>query len=152
MNNILVDGEEFCITAVLDFDWAQIGLVGDEILTSFHKRYARLPGSRDPDASRIALRKALLHGFPSCLPSPTRCVQWDIAAIWDSQLGDIGAHKPSTLADIEVFSYLHAISDLICPDSLCNEVITKIRSQQGMEEEKGQVEKTLNEYLISLWE
>jgi hypothetical protein len=147
MNNLLFDKDKFCITAVLDFDWAQVGLVTDEILRSFHKRYARLPSLRDPDPDRIAFREALLHGFPSPLPSPTRSVQWDVAAIWDHQLAEVGADGPSTLADIEVFSYLYSLSDLICPDTLWNEVIVKQRSRQNMDKEKNETEKILDEYL-----
>jgi hypothetical protein len=44
MNNFLFDREANQITAIPDFDWAQIGLVADEILRPFHKRYTRFPG------------------------------------------------------------------------------------------------------------
>jgi hypothetical protein len=45
----------------------------------------------------------------------------------------VGADRASTLANIDVFSYFYSVADLICPDTLCNEVIVKQRSRQNME-------------------
>lgn len=96
MNNFLFDKENYQITALLDFDWAHIGLPADELLRSFHRRYARLPGPYGQDPDRPALRHALLHGFPSPLPAASRSVQWKTAEMWDSQLAEAGANRPSS--------------------------------------------------------
>lgn len=147
MNNFLFDREASEITAVLDFDWAQIGLAADELLRSFHKRYARLPGPYEQDPDRVSLRHALLHGFPSPLPTPSRNVRWDIAEMWDSQLAEIGADRPSTLGGIETLSRLYSFLDMIRPDMLCNEVIMKQRSRETMEQEKKAAEELLKRFL-----
>jgi len=147
MNNFLFDREASQITAILDFDWAQIGLAADEILRSFHKRYARFPGPYEQDPDRVSLRHALLHGFPSPLPASSRSVRWDIAEMWDSQLAEVGAKRPSTLRGIEPLSRLYMLLDMICPDMLCNEVIVKQRSRETMEQEKKVAEELLERFL-----
>ena len=147
MNNFLFDREAGQITAILDFDWAQIGLAADEILRSFHKRYARLPGPYEQDPDRVLLRHALLHGFPSPLPASSQSVRWDIAEMWDSQLAEVGAKRPSTLEGIETLSRLYMLLDMICPDMLCNEVIIKQRSRETMEQEKEAAEELLERFL-----
>jgi hypothetical protein len=147
MNNILYDKNGGQITAILDFDWAQIGLAADEILRSFHKRYARLPGPYEQDPDRVLLRDALLHGFPSPLPASSQSVRWDLAEIWDSQLAKVGANKPSTLEGIETLSRLYTLLDMICPEMLCNEVIVKQRNREIMEQEKEVAEELLERFL-----
>ncbi|KAK0122261.1 hypothetical protein ONS95_010511 [Cadophora gregata] len=147
MNNFLFDKEAGQITAILDFDWAQIGLAADEILRSFHKCYARFPGPYEQDPDRVSLRHALLHGFPSPLPISSRSVRWDIAEMWDSQLADVDAERPSTLEGIEPLSRLYTLLDMICPDMLSNEVIIKQRSRKTMEREKEVAEEVLERFL-----
>lgn len=147
MNNFLFDREAKQITAILDFDWAQIGLAADEMLRSFHKRYARLPGPYEQDPDRVSLRHALLHGFPSPLPASSRSVSWNMAEMWDSQLAKVGAQRPSTLEGIETLSRLYTLLDMICPDMLCNEVIVKQRSRETMEREKEAGEELLERFL-----
>lgn len=147
MNNILFDKDSFRITALIDFDWAHIGLAADEFLKSFHESYARLPGPYEPDPDRAAFRHALLHGFPSPLPAASRTVQWDTAEMWDRQLAEVGANRPKTLEGIDALSFLHSLSDLLCPNMLCNEVIVKQRSIDSMEKEKEDIEQILEKYL-----
>jgi hypothetical protein len=144
MNNFLFDKKSCQISAILDFDWAQIGLVADETLRSFHS-YARLPGPYEQDAHRIALRYALLHRFPSPLPTSSRSVRCDIAEIWDRQLAEAGAKRPSTLEGIETLSSLYTLLDMVYPDMLCNEV--KQRSKEKMEQEKEVAEALLIQFL-----
>lgn len=147
MNNFLFDREASQITAILDFDSAQIGLPADEILRSFSRRYARLPGPYEKDPDFVSLRHPLLHGFPSPLPASSRRVRWDTAKSWDSQLSEVGAERPSTLEGIEILSCLHALLDMIRPDMLCNEVIVKQRSKDGMERERKATEEPLQRFL-----
>ncbi|KAK2758251.1 hypothetical protein FQN54_004096 [Arachnomyces sp. PD_36] len=148
MNNFLFDKETNEITALIDFDWAQIGLVADEILRSFHKRYARLPGPYEQDPDRVFLGNALLTGkFPSPLPASSKSVAWDIAEIWDSCLAKVGADRPSTIGEIEILSRLYMLVDTICPDMLCNEVIVKMISEETVEKEKEAAERVLERFL-----
>jgi hypothetical protein len=140
MNNFLYDREASQITAILDFDWAQIGLQADEILRSFDGRYARFPGPYEQDPDRVLLRHALLNGFPSPLPASSRSVRWDIAEMWDSQLAEVGAKRPSTLEGIEPLSHLYMLLDIICPD-------IEQRSRTTVEREKEVAEELLEKFL-----
>ena len=133
---MLIDPHSRCIKAILDFDWACISCVADECLLSFHKRYARLPGPKETDADRINLRAALLHGFPSSLPSVSRTVQWDLAKIWDEQLEQHNVSRARTIGEIEKISWLYSFREALCPSTLFEEVIVNQRAKYSLEKEK----------------
>ncbi|CAH0023461.1 unnamed protein product [Clonostachys rhizophaga] len=147
LNNILFDKNDFRITAILDFDWARIGWEGDECLASFHRAYARLPPPDEPDDQRAALRTALLKGFPDTLPPASPVVDWEVARIWDEQLAEVRASRPRTIPRIGAFSTVYALLDLLCPNSLCNQVIVRQRTEENMEKEKHAIGERLGKLL-----
>ena len=148
MNNFLFDKESNQITALLDFDWAQIGLPAEEIMRSFQTRYARLPGPYEQDPDLLLLRHALLHGIPSPLPAPSSSVRWDVVEMWDKQLAEVGAERASTIEGIETLSGLYELMEMMIPYMLCDEVIVKQRNRETMEREREEAEELLERFLV----
>ncbi|KAJ8123764.1 hypothetical protein O1611_g9517 [Lasiodiplodia mahajangana] len=148
-NNILFDPTSRRITAIIDFDWARIGCIADECLLSFDGRYAQLPSPKEIDPDRIALRTALLHGFPSPLPPSSKTVEWDMAALWDAQLEEHGVIRACTIEGIEKMSWLYSFRDTMIPNTLSWDVIVKQRTAEDLEREKLATSQTLLEYITS---
>lgn len=67
-NNLLYDKNTMHLTALLDFDFAHVATVSDEFFRSLGHGTGRLPGPGEYDKDKIALRKAMLEGFPDILP------------------------------------------------------------------------------------
>ncbi|KAI0106185.1 hypothetical protein GGR51DRAFT_559988 [Nemania sp. FL0031] len=134
LNNILFDTTRGCIAAVINFDLARIGCIVDECLLSFHPRYARLPAPNEKNPERIRLRDALLDGFPIDLPPASEEVEWNIAALWEAELGGHGALTAK--CPLNGLSWLYSIGDNIVPKTLSCDAIGKQPTAEDLEKAK----------------
>ncbi|KAG2419956.1 hypothetical protein HFD88_004753 [Aspergillus terreus] len=125
--NVLVDPETYQITGLLDLEFSQVASPLEEYLYSFHDVHGLLPGAHTTDEGLLALRKALLHGFPNPLPEspppPTgpvrfgskRNIQWHLAKAWDEELAKLEVQRPATIPSADEISRLHWFAQDICP-------------------------------------
>lgn len=146
-NNLLVDRDTQRITAILDFDWAQVSGVAEEFFRSFGNIYGELPGPYSNQTEQLALRHAFLQGFPNPLPSSEFDMPWVIAEAWDNELARSGAQRPRTIKGIAALSALNWLSDNICPFLLFNETIARQRSKEQSQKDKTDTEGLLIQFL-----
>jgi len=146
-DNLLYDKNTMRITAVLDFDFAHVATVADEFFRSLGHGIGRLPGSGESDRDKIALRKAMLEGFPNSLPPSCKEVQWVTARAWDDALRDRDVERPSTITNIAALSDLFWLSSEILPFKLCNEVVVGNSSPDQLVERRKDAESQLVKYL-----
>ncbi|KAI9760940.1 MAG: hypothetical protein M4579_001316 [Chaenotheca gracillima] len=146
-NNLLFDKETQRITAILDFDWAQVSGVAEEFFRSLSDVHGRLPGPYSVEAEQLALRQALLEGFPTPLPAQASDVNWRAAEAWDNELEHSGAQRPRTIKGIAALSKLYWLSGQICPFLLFNETIANDRSKEQHDKDKEDAEALLIQFL-----
>ncbi|KAI9673234.1 MAG: hypothetical protein M1817_003097 [Caeruleum heppii] len=148
-NNLLVDGKTQRLTAILDFDWAQVSGVAEEFLHSLGDVYGKVPGPYSNDSDQLALRQAVLHGFPDPLPSSKSesGVDWGIAGAWDTALACSGAQRPRTIMGIAALSELKWLSDKVCPFLLFNETVVAQRNKEQQVKDKEDTEGFLISFL-----
>ena len=97
----------------------------------------------------LALRKAMLTGFPDPLPSITEeaVVQWPSAKAWDDALCEKNAKRPSTIKNIAALSDLFWLSGQILPFRLCNQTVVKNSSQVQLAARRKTGEELLTTFL-----
>lgn len=66
-DNFLYDKGTMRLTALLDFDFSHIATFADEFFRSFSAGIGKFPSPRE-SGEPLALRKAMLTGFPCPLP------------------------------------------------------------------------------------
>jgi hypothetical protein len=136
------------ITAILDFDWSYVGSTADEFLRSFGDISGKLPGPFNKSPEVIALRMALLHGFPDSSPmSQSTSILWDVVQAWDDELGRRNMYRPRTIEGIEALSGVFWLSQQIRPFLICNPTVLKYRTPSQSERDRDEAEKLLIKYL-----
>ena len=135
------------LTALLDFDFAHIGTFADEFFRSLGAAIGQFPASRE-SGEYLALREAMLTGFPDPLPKANDEVQWPSAKAWDDALRERGAKRPGTIENIAALSDLFWLSGQILPFKLCNEVVVGNSSQEQLEARKRAGEELLVAFLM----
>lgn len=132
-DNFLYDKDTMRLTALLDFDFSHIATFADEFFRPLCADIGQFPSPRE-SGELIALRKAMLIGFPDPLPSTNKdgIVQWPSAKAWDDALCESNAKRPSTIENIAALSDLFWLSGQILPFKLCNPVVVKNSSQEQL--------------------
>ncbi|KAI9816070.1 MAG: hypothetical protein M1832_005153 [Thelocarpon impressellum] len=148
-NNLLVDPGTRRLTAVLDFDWAQVSGIGEEFLRSLGDIQGQLPGRLAEDEDQVLLRQALLNGFEPPVPSlpSTFLSAWTIAEAWDAELARCDAQRPSTIRGMAGLSELKWLSDNLCPFLLFNETIAAQRNEEQQANDRDRTEGLLSRFL-----
>ena len=134
------------LTALLDFDFSHIATFADEFFRSLGADIGQFPSPRG-SGQALALRTAMLTGFPDPLPPSNAVVQWPSAKAWDDALRERGAKRPSTITDIAALSDLFWLSGQILPFKLCNEVVVGNSSREQLAERKRSGEELLIKFL-----
>ena len=134
------------LTALLDFDFSHIATFADEFFRSLGADIGQFPSPRE-SGEPLALRKAMLTGFPKTIPPSSGEVQWPCAKAWDDALRQRGAKRPSTIANIAALSDLFWLSGQILPFKLCNEVVVRNSSQEQLVARKKNGEELLINFL-----
>ena len=134
------------LTALLDFNFSHIATFADEFFRSLGADIGQFPSSRESEET-LALRTAMLTGFPEPLPPSTDDVQWPSAKAWDDALREKGAKRPGTIEDIAALSDLFWLSGQILPFKLCNEVVVRNSSPEQLAARKGSGEGLLINFL-----
>ena len=145
-DNFLYDASTLRLTALLDFDFSSIATFADEFFRSLGTDIGQFPSPRESGES-LALRTAMLTGFPDPLPPSNDDVQWPSAKAWDDALRERGAKRPGTIEDIEALSDLFWLSGQILPFRLCNEVVVGNSSQEQLAARKSSGERLLIDFL-----
>jgi len=114
------------VTGVFDFELSHVASPVEEFLYSFHDVGGILSGVYGEEPEDLALRAAILNGFPEVLPTTLpneeavykfgseRHVQWDVAKLWDDELAYAGVWRPRTLAAADKISRLYWFSQEVC--------------------------------------
>lgn len=134
------------LTALLDFDFAHIASFADEFFRSLGADIGQFPSPRE-SGEVLALREAMLAGFPDPSPSSNDEVQWRSAKAWDDALREKGAQRPSTIENIAALSDLFWLSGQILPFRLCNEVLVRNSTQEQLAARKKTGEELLLDFL-----
>ena len=134
------------LTALLDFDFSHVATFADEFFRSLVVGIGQFPSSRESGES-LALRTAMLTGFPDPLPSANDEVQWSSAKAWDDALREKGAKRPGTIADIAALSDLFWLSGHVLPFKLCNEIVLRNSSLEQLAARKRSGEELLIKFL-----
>lgn len=130
-DNFLYDKGTMRLTALLDFDFAHIATFADEFFRSLGADIGQFPSKRE-SGQLLALRQAMLTGFPDPLPPSTTEVQWPSAKAWNDALCERGAKRPGTIENIATVSDLFWLSGQILPFKLCNEVVVRNSSLEQL--------------------
>jgi hypothetical protein len=142
LSNLLYDHSSYCLTAVLDFDFAHIGGPISEYLFSFQELNGILTGSIEPQGS---LRDWLLEGFPEHID-----VEFSLARTWDNALAEAGAEKPSTIGRASHIANIWLFSQELCqPHCLMDSFIVNAPAE-AKEDIKAEGAQSLQKYL-TLW-
>lgn len=147
IDNVLYDEITKRLTAVLDFDFSHVATVADEFFRSLGHGIGRFPGAEEKDEEVVALREAMLHGFPTSLPNDSKEVQWFAAKAWDDALRDEHAERPGTIPNMAVLSDLYSLSAEILPFKLCNEVVVSNSSEEQLRARRADSESHLMDFL-----
>lgn len=136
------------LTALLDFDFSHIATLADEFFRSLCADIGQFPSPRE-SGELLALRKAMLTGFPDPLPPTDEegFVQWPSAKAWDDALCERSAKRPSTIENIAALSDLFWLSGQIFPFRLCNQTVVKNSSQEQLAARRKTGEKLLINFL-----
>ena len=134
------------LTALLDFDFAHVATYADEFFRSLGADIGQFPGPRE-SGGIVALRTAMLTGFPDELPPSNDDVQWSSAKAWDDALRMRDAKRPSTIKNIAALSDLFWLSGQILPFRLCNEVVVSNSTQEQLAARKRAGEELLSNFL-----
>ena len=145
-DNFLYDASTMRLTALLDFDFSHIATFADEFFRSLGADIGQFPSSRE-SGEPLALRTAMLTGFPDPLPPSNDDVQWPSAKAWDDALRERGAKRPGTIEDIAALSDLFWLSGQILPFKLCNEVVVGNSNQEQLAARKSSGERLLIDFL-----
>ncbi|KAI9802397.1 MAG: hypothetical protein M1825_002779 [Sarcosagium campestre] len=146
-NNFLFDRENQRISAILDFDWAQVSGIAEEFFRSLGDVYGQLPGPYCNEAEQSTLRSAILQGFPDPLPSSESGVSWETAAAWDEELARGEAQTPRTIRGIAALSEVYWLSENICPFLLFNSTVLAQRTEEQKNRDKESTEESLIKFL-----
>ena len=123
-DNILYDKGTMHLTALLDFDFSHITTFADEFFISLGANIGQLPSPRE-SGKYLALRKAMLAGFPDPLPPSIDDVQWPSAKAWDDALRERGTERPGTSENIAALSDLFWLSGQILPFNVFKEIVVR---------------------------
>ncbi|GAB1214009.1 hypothetical protein ATERTT37_003165 [Aspergillus terreus] len=157
--NVLVDPKTYQITGLLDLEFSQVASPLEEYLYSFHDVHGLLPGAHTTDEGLLALRKALLHGFPNPLPEspppPTgpvrfgskRNIQWHLAKAWDEELAKLEVQRPATIPSADEISRLHWFAQDICPFYFLQTMWLEAVGEDRAKEEREKQHRLLDQYL-----
>ncbi|KAL9102564.1 MAG: hypothetical protein Q9163_002314 [Psora crenata] len=145
-DNFLYDMGTMRLSALLDFDFSHIATFADEFLRSLGAEIGQFPSPRE-SGELLALRTAMLTGFPDQLPPSSNDVHWPSAKAWDDALRERGAKRPRTIENIAALSDLFWLSGQILPFKLCNEVVVRNSSQEQLATRKKTGEGLLNSFL-----
>ncbi|KAF9885584.1 hypothetical protein FE257_012790 [Aspergillus nanangensis] len=158
-HNILVDPDTFEITALLDFELSHIASPLEEYLYSFYDVHGLLPGLYTTDEGMVAVRKALLDGFPSPLPEspplptgPVRFgekqnIQWELLKAWDDELAALGVLRPATIPYAADISALHWFSQDVCQFYFLQDMWLEAIGEKRVAEERKEQQELLEQYL-----
>lgn len=147
-NNLPFYPKTLRMTAILDFEWAHVASVADKFFRSFADIGGQFPGPYSKQPEQLALRRALLDGFSSPLPSSEPDFQWwEVTKAWDDELARKGVHRPRTIKGIAELSGLYWLFEQICPFFLCNETVIKQRTKEQLENDRRETEELLIKYL-----
>lgn len=119
------------LTALLDFDFCHIASFADEFFRSLCAYIGQFPSQRE-SGEPLALRKAMLTGFPDPLPPSNNEVDWPSAKAWDDALCEQNAKRPSRIEGIAALSDLFWLSGQILPFRLCNETVVRNSSPEQL--------------------
>lgn len=145
-DNFLYDKDTMRLTALLDFDFCHVASYADEFFRSLCADIGQFPSPRESEES-LALRKAMLTGFPDPLPPKTNEVQWPSAKAWDDALCETNAKRPSTIPNIAALSDLFWLSGQILPFRLCNQTVVRNSSQEQLAARRKKSEELLINFL-----
>jgi hypothetical protein len=146
MNNMLCDGRNQRVTALLDFDFSCITHPSQEIFTGFRD----IGGGIRQNNRR--LRTAILTGeFDDAAEdlSPNDKLNWEVAKAWDSTLAAQGVIRPSLILGIDKLEILWSSEDVICPSDLSNEFKIK-RTKRRFPGKLGKIIKAATDKLIAI--
>lgn len=156
-----MDPTSLRITALLDFDFAHVACVIDEYFYSFEDFHGLLPGPYHRSAEQLAVRNALLNGFPGSFPpsalpssdpekpSDLLGVQGKVAKTWDEELQRVGAKRPRTIKGAGEVAALYSFAQEMCPWYFMQERWVKMQTEEQLGEEKKKGEETVVQYLES---
>lgn len=145
-DNFLYDKDTMRLTALLDFDFSHVASFADEFFRSLCSDIGQFPSSRDSEGL-VALRNAMLTGFPDPLPQSNDEVQWPSARAWNDALCERNAQKPSSIKDIALLSDMFWLSGQILPFKLCNPIVVKNSSSSQLLTRKKAGEENLIKFL-----
>ncbi|KAK1613535.1 hypothetical protein BDP81DRAFT_336811 [Colletotrichum phormii] len=148
-NNLLFDPSTLQVTALLDFDFSYVGTAADEFMGfSFGNICGgTLPGLYE-GASQLALRRAMLDGFPETPPEldPSE-VQWDLAEAWDKELARAGAARPRTISRFKEIANIYGLQDKVSPFELDNPMMRKRMTAEQLKEARRSTEDLIIKFL-----
>ncbi|KAK2000712.1 hypothetical protein LX36DRAFT_679478 [Colletotrichum falcatum] len=148
-NNLLFDPGTLRVTALLDFDFSYVGTVADEFMGfSFGNMCGgTLPGPHE-SASRLALRRAMLDGFPGTPPDAESSeVQWELADAWHKELARAGAARPCTIPCFEEIANIYWLLDKVSPFELDNPMMRKRMTAEQLEDARRGTEESILKFL-----
>jgi len=114
------EGASITATALLDIDFAFIGTVADEYLRSFRGTGGMLPSPYSADPGTVALREAVLAGFPASSSSGNTSEHatsndWKVAALWDREIKQASRLRACEIQGLEELSRLNWLITQINP-------------------------------------
>ena len=134
------------LTALLDFDFSHVASYADEFFRSLCADIGQFPSPRE-SKEPLALRKAMLTGFPDPLPPANEEVHWPSAKAWNDALCENNAKRPSTINDIAALSDLFWLSGQILPFRLCNPTVVRNSSPEQLAARRKTGEESLSKFL-----
>lgn len=140
MDNLLVDAETAELTAVLDYDWAHIGIIADEFVWSFGDMGFQLGSPYVDDAEALERRRGLLDDAEidrgQEAPSTT-------SQMFNAALQDKNAERPSTIIGIDTLPAMHELCSQLCLFLICSDTVAKARSGIQLEKDRQNAETSI---------
>ena len=148
------EGETASITAtaLLDFDFAFVGTTADEYLRSFRGTGGLLPSPYSADPATIALREAVLAGFPASSSSGdasehAKSIDWQLAALWDKEIKQAGGLRACEIEGLEELSRVNWLITQINPFRLSmawpRSRLSEVQKGEEREKAEGKIVKAL---------
>jgi len=151
-HNLLFDPATNQLTAVVDYDFSHVASQGDEFFYSLaqagHIVTTEAQGLDDPDS--LVLRRCLLTtGFtPEAVAGkPNSHVDWELAAMMDEALAEVGALRPLDIEGMEELSTLYWFFQDVSPPIF---FLKGLRAKINTDKVRAQTQRHLDAYL-SKW-
>lgn len=159
LQNVVFDPQTLSVTGLFDYELSYVASPVEEFLHSFHDVGGILSGVYGEAPEDLALRDAILYGFPDILPTTLpndeavykfgseRHVQWDIAKIWDEELEHAGVLRPRTLPAADRISRLYWFLQEVCQFYFLRSRWLSSQTETQLAESRLKAKKVLQHYL-----